>query len=257
VKIKDAKGTTWNVKWAEEVHSETFASRLAAAAGYCVRTTYYVPSGRISDCKDLGRAKDRVGSDGSFESAVFKLIPDDEPYLAGHNWSWFNNPFLKTPELMRQLNGLKIMMMLTSNFDAKDGRDVDMGPNTAIYERKRRNGVEYCYALDDWGGSMGRWGNLFTRSKWDPTGYAEQSAHFVRGLDDDGFIAWGYSGVHQGEVMKEISPADVAWLLKAIGRITDPQLADALFDAGAEDREAATFTSAIRRRLTQLKQIAV
>lgn len=255
VRVRDAQGTTWNVKWAEEVHSETFASRLAAAAGYFVRTAYYVPSGNILGCRDLGRAKDRVGSDGSFESAVFKLIPVDQPYLPGKNWAWIDNPFLEDAELRRQLNGLKMMLMLTSNWDSKDARDVDLGSNTAIYEVRGGPEVEYRYAFDDWGGSMGRWGKVTSRSKWDPAGYFEQSADFVQGVDHRGFVEWGYTGVRGVDVTRDISPADVAWLLNSIGRITDEQLAFALRDAGAKEEEAATFGTAIRLRLKLLNQL--
>ena len=257
MKVQDAAGIKWNVKWSEEVHSETFASRLAAVAGYFVRTTYYLPTGRITGCHGLTRAGDRIGSDGSFESAVFKLIPEDQPYLASANWTWGRNPFLATPEGRRQLNGLKIMLMLTSNWDGKDARDVASGPNTAIYEVNRRGGVEHRYAFDDWGGSMGRWGNPFTRSKWDPAGYAAHSPDFVQGVDDDGFVRWGYSGVNGGEVKKDISSSDVAWLLRTIGKIEDRHLAAALADAGADNLEVETFAGAIRARLTQLEQVAV
>jgi hypothetical protein len=255
MRVKDAEGTIWIVKWAEEVHSETFASRLAAAAGYFVRTAYYVPSGRIMGCRDLGRAKERIDPDGSFESAVFKLIPEDQPYIADGNWAWIDNPFLANGEHRRQLNGLKTMLMLTSNWDAKDTRDADIGPNTAIYEVQNGFGVEYYYAFDDWGGSMGRWGTVFTRSKWDPAGYVEQSADFVAGVNDDGFIKWGYTGTRGDDVKRDISPADVAWLLKTIGQITDDQLAFALRDSGAEDTDVAAYVKAIRFRLTQLDQL--
>ena len=34
---------TWRVKWGAEVHTETFASRLAWAAGYFVEVNYFVP----------------------------------------------------------------------------------------------------------------------------------------------------------------------------------------------------------------------
>jgi hypothetical protein len=255
LKVQDASGVEWNVKWAEEIHSETFASRLAAAVGYFVRPTYYVPSGRITGCEGLTRAKTRVQADGSFETAVFKLIPDDEPYLAGHNWTWFRNPFLGTADGLRQLNGLKIMIMLTSNWDAKDTRNAEVGPNTAIYEVRRAEGVEYHYAFDDWGGSMGRWGSILGRSKWDAPGYSEQSNDFVRGMGDDGFIEWGFTGKNGKDVRSDISAGDATWLLQTLDHVKDEDLSAALVAAGATGAEAAMFTEAILRRIRRLHEI--
>lgn len=256
VRLADATGAEWIAKWAEEVHSETFASRLAAAAGYFVRTAYFVPRGKIAGCKDLGRAQNAIDDDGEFESAVFKRIAKGEPYMEGHNWGWGYNPFLDTADGVRKLNGLKAMLMLVSNWDAKDARNVDAGPNTAIYEVKRRSRVEYRYAFDDWGGSMGRWGNAFTRSKWDPAGFDLQTKDFIRGLDDDGFIEWGYSGKNVDDVKHGITPSDIAWLLEQIGAVKQPDFEAGLRDAGAGVEETALFASSLCSRLAQMEQIA-
>ena len=51
-------------------------------------------------------------------------------HFDAHGWAWHDNPFVGTPEL----NGLKILMMLMSNWDNKDVRDVARGSNTAIFE---------------------------------------------------------------------------------------------------------------------------
>lgn len=62
-----------------------------------------------------------------------RAIPVDQCRLAhagGEAWSWNANPFVGTHEL----NGLKILMMLTSNWDAKDARDGE-GSNTAVYTK--------------------------------------------------------------------------------------------------------------------------
>jgi hypothetical protein len=256
IRVTDANGAEWIAKWAEEVHAETFASRLAAAGGYFVRTAYFVPEGRIDGCKDLHRARGAIESDGEFESAVFKLIASDEPYMEGHNWGWGYNPFLDSADGVRKLNGLKVMLMLVSNWDAKDARDADAGPNTAIYEVKRLLGVEYRYAFDDWGGSMGCWGNVFTRSKWDPTGFELQTKRFVQGLDGNGFLRWGYTGKNAADIKRGISREDVTWLLEQIGSITDVDLLAGLRDAGADAREASTFAVSLSSRFTQLKEIA-
>jgi hypothetical protein len=41
VKVTDAAGQRWGVKWGSEIHSEVFASRLVWAAGYDVEAAYY------------------------------------------------------------------------------------------------------------------------------------------------------------------------------------------------------------------------
>ena len=47
-----------------------------------------------------------------------------------HSWAWNENPFVESHEL----NGLKILLMLLSNWDNKDVRDIARGSNTAIFE---------------------------------------------------------------------------------------------------------------------------
>ncbi len=254
--VRDANGREWLAKWAEEVHSEVFASRLAAAAGYFVRTAYFVPGGRIEGCRDLQRAGGSIDDGGAFEGAVFKLIDKDEPYLDGASWAWDDNPFLESRDGLRMLNGLKIMLMLTSNWDAKDLSDEDAGPNTAIYQVRGPGHLEHRYAFDDWGGSMGRWGGVFSRSKWDSEGYSEQSASLVEGLDDNGFVRWGYKGKNDEHVTAAIRPEDVDWLLRQIGPLEGTDIQAALEDAGADNDDVAAFGSALKVRLRALQTIS-
>jgi hypothetical protein len=116
---RDAAGATWSVKWGPEVKAETFASRLAWAAGYYVEPVYYVPRGRMRGVKDPGRAGKHIDKAGNFREARFELMDPSKRYLQTVGWTWENNPFAGT----RQLNGLKIIVMLTSNWDNKDHRD--------------------------------------------------------------------------------------------------------------------------------------
>src|SRR5688572_1320689 len=129
--VSDARGRRWRVKWGDEVHTETFATRLAWAAGYFVEVNYFVPSGRIEGTNGLQRARQCISEDGDFRDARFEL---DEPgvvkHFDEHSWAWNDNPFVGT----RELNGLKVVMMLLSNWDNKDVRDVARGSNTAIFE---------------------------------------------------------------------------------------------------------------------------
>ncbi|MBS1790428.1 MAG: hypothetical protein JST85_22075 [Acidobacteria bacterium] len=250
IRVRDANGIQWTVKFGPEVNSETFATRLVWASGYFVEPAYFVASGKIQGIGKLTRAKDFVKSDGSFTDARFELQKeknvkklDDE-----ESWSWVQNPFLGSKEL----NGLKLMLILTSNWDNKDVRDVKRGSNTAIY---RTPGVEDRYLITDWGGSMGKWGGYLSREKWDCKGFKSQTRDFIKGISGNQ-VQFGFSGQHTDDFKSGISVSDVRWLMHYLGRITDDQLRAGLKASGAEPDEVECFTAALRDRINQLKAIS-
>jgi hypothetical protein len=249
IKVKDANGAEWNVKWGEEVNAEIVASRLAWAAGYFVEPSYFLARGKIRGVKGLKRAEKFVASDGSFAKARFELREKRAKYVKGPGWTWSDNPFAGT----RELDGLKIVVMLTSNWDTKDARDANRGSNTAIIEYPS-GGTEARYLVTDWGASMGRWGGLIRREKWDCEGYAEDTPKFVKGVKNN-MVAWGYSGQHTPDITDNISVSDVKWCLQYIGRISDRQISAALRAAGATPGEVKCFSKAIRARINQLKNL--
>jgi hypothetical protein len=250
VDVKDANGNKWGVKWGSEVNAEVFATRLAWAAGYFVEPDYFVAHGRIIGVTGLSRAKKYVSSDGSFTDARFEMKKGKgiKKLDGEQSWRWDQNPFVGT----RELNGMKIIMMLTSNFDNKDQRDVSRGSNTAILFYPVAGGTEARYLVTDWGGSMGKWGNYFSREKWDCKGFSHQTPDFVKGVKK-GFVEWGFSGQHTKDLTEEISVNDVKWLLRYVGRITDGQLRAGLRASGATPEEVACFTGAIRDRINQMR----
>lgn len=249
--VEDAHGRVWRVKWGDEVKSETFASRLAWATGYFVEKCYYVAEGRIEGEFELGRARQCVGEDCTFRDARFELDEAGVRKLFDeHGWSWDDNPFAGT----RELAGLKIMLMLTSNWDNKDVRDVARGSNTAIFEYRLPDGtLEARYLIIDWGASMGRWGDPFTRSKWDCEGYAAQTPDFITSVEDR-VVKWGFVGQRTDEARDAITVADVRWLHRYLGRITDEQLREGLRASGAAADEIERFTGALRARIEQLRR---
>jgi hypothetical protein len=113
VEVTDAQNNNWVAKFGSEVNAEVFATRIAWAVGYFVDTTYFVRAGTISGVKKLGRAKSAIEADGSFTNTCFELRDKNASYLKKSGWTWQNNPFIGT----RELNGLKIVLMLTSNWD--------------------------------------------------------------------------------------------------------------------------------------------
>ena len=248
VNVVDRNGRNWNIKFGPEVPGECFGSRMMWAAGYFIEPTYFVPEGRIEALKHLSkRAREVIGKDGSFRSARFQLRTPAFKFVDGHNWAWTNNPFQGTHELA----GLKILIMLVSNWDNKDARDVDVGINTAIFERQME--PRYVYTFTDWGESMGGWGYYTNRKPWSCELFTSETDDFVSVGDGD--IRWGYVGRH-ASFKKGITPEDIRWILQYIGRITDKQLSDGLRASGATREQAECFTSALRRRFDMLKTVS-
>ena len=254
VSVRDARGRRWRVKWGEEVRSENFAVRIVWACGYFAETTYFVPEGSIDGAEDLGRARACIDEQHRFTDARFELDdPSVKKLFEEHGWAWNDNPFVGT----RELQGLKILVMLLSNWDTKDRRDVARGSNTAIFEYPLAGGArEARYLITDWGGSMGRWGsNIVTRGRWDPAGFEDQTPQFVSSAEE-GIVKFGYTGQRTEDVAAGITTDDVRWLSRLLRRITDTQLVSALRASGADEDEAGRFSGALRTRIEQLQRIA-
>ena len=254
VSVTDGRGRRWRVKWGNEVRSENFAVRLVWACGYFAEVTYFVASGEIAGVEALQRARECIDEGCRFIDARFELDdPAVKKMFEEHSWSWDANPFLDT----RELNGLKILVMLLSNWDTKDRRDVARGSNMAIFEhRLSRWRREARYLITDWGGSMGRWGNnIVTRDRWDLEGFEAQTPQFVSHVEN-GIVYFGYTGQRTSDVAHNIRPADVEWLYRYLGQLRDDQLREALLASGATDEEADRFTRALRDRILQLSHVA-
>ncbi|MGH9841687.1 MAG: hypothetical protein ACREEM_23285 [Blastocatellia bacterium] len=252
IRVTDANGAKWNVKFGSEVNAETFATRLIWACGYFVDPAYFVPSGKVEQLGKLSRAKKAVSSDGQFTDARFEAVKEKgvRELDAEQSWGWVSNSFVGSKEL----NGLKVLMMLTSNWDNKDVRDTSRGSNTAIYQTPTQAGLEDRYIVTDWGGSMGKWGGVMSREKWDCKGYSSQTKDFVKGMKGDQ-VEFGYSGQHSESFKTGIRKSDVQWLMQYLGRITDNQLRAGLQASGATSEEVECFTRSIRERINQLKAI--
>ena len=258
VSVRDARGRVWRVKWGSEVNTEAFCTRLAWAAGYFVETTYFVPEGRIEDATGLQRAKACVDENCRFENARFELDEQDVvKHFDAHSWAWNDNPFVGT----RELNGLKILIMLLSNWDNKDVRDVSRGSNTAIFEyRVAKGGREARYLIIDWGAALGAWGgNVIQRGRWDAEAFAAQNDQLITGVTDGPngqIVSWGYAGQRTADAADNITTADVRWLHQYLGAISDEQIAAALRASGGTDQAVAGFTRAIRARIDLLGRTA-
>jgi len=251
VEVRDAAERRWIVKFGSEVHADAFASRLLSAVGYAAETTYFVRSGSINDVHDLKRAKYFISKDGSFHGARFKLHrhgSDDD--AASSAWSWVENPFVGS----RELGGLKILIMLASNWDTKDARDGEGQSNNGIIRYGSANSTSW-YAVTDWGASFGKSGGFFGRNRWNAEGYHSQTSNFVR-LTSNGKLDLGFKGKHGQDITAGVRLEDIRWLVPYLSRISDEDLKAGLAASGASAPVAQQFTKSIRERVLQLQRVA-
>ena len=254
VSIRDASGREWRVKWGSEVRTETFGTRLAWALGFFSEQTHFMAEGEIRGATGLRRAKDCIDEQSRFAEARFELSEAGvAKHFDAHSWAWNDNPFVGTHEL----NGLKILMMLVSNWDNKDVRDVARGSNTAIFEyRTGKDVIEARYLIIDWGAALGAWGsNVVQRGRWDVTAFAEQNDQFITGVDGD-LVQWGYQGQRTADMTEHITRADVQWFYRLARQLTDEQIREGFLASGATPDEAGYFTAALRGRLEKLREVA-
>jgi hypothetical protein len=241
INVIDSNGVHWNLKWGHEVLPSTFCTRLTWACGFVTEAEYFVPQGRIEGVHRLSRARSRVARDGSFVDARFQLRSGPMKYLKDHRWTWTDNPFLGTHELQ----GLKLLAMLVSDADAKN-------TNLGIFSDER-DPQRYLYAISDWGRSLGKWGNLATRTMRDCKGFSDQSSKFVAGVQN-GRLLWNFNGVHRSDLTDGISVSDVQWLLQYLGKVTDQQIRIGLAASGASPEETNCYAAALRERINQLQK---
>lgn len=238
IKVIDANGIKWNIKFDEEVHAEVASSRIVWACGYMVEESYFIPSGTVNGVSGLGRAKKFVGSGGSFTNGMFEKRPDDIA-RRGINWDWEGNPFRGSKEL----SGLAILNTLLNNWDAKTTNNNVLG----MYDDDGK--VVDWYLVADWGGSFGKMGGFTSHTKWDLGEYNKQA--FLDGASG-GQLKLHYSG-KMGSSLKSIPIEHARWFAGIIGQLSDDQLRDAFRAAGASPNEVEGFSRRLRQKINELK----
>lgn len=259
--VKDARGTKWVVKLGREAQAETFATRLVWSVGYFAEEAYYLPRVRIRGMKKLSRGMDFVGPRGLVRGARFE--PRRSHIKRGPAWDWMDNPFEDTP----QLSGLKILMILLNNYDARKEN------NRVLYVEEPGRGLVARYAVTDLGATLGRAGGLGgKRSKNDLGDFLSTS--FVRGVHNDGSVQFDYDTrprglghlsvlyypYYRGEVKKEkamrgIPVEHAVWIGSLLSQLSDRQLRDAFAAAGYNRSTTNGYVSAFRQRINQLKRL--
>src|SRR5215216_1089013 len=177
--VKDARGVVWRVKLGEEAQTETVATRLVWSVGYFVEEAYYLERAGIDGLRRLSRGREFVEGQTA-RGARFE--PRRKGVKRGPEWDWDKNPFKET----RELNGLKVLMILLNNYDARKEN------NRIVYVSPPGGGrAEAQYVVTDMGATLGKSGGLGgKRTKNNLEGFL--STRFVMGIEDDGSVKFDY-----------------------------------------------------------------
>ncbi len=260
IKIKDARGVEWSVKLGPEAQTETVATRLVWAVGYFAEEAYYFDRARIEGLPRLSRGREYVEGDVVLGA---RFEPRREGVERADSWDWKKNPFAGR----RELDGLKILMILLNNYDAREANNLVM-----LVRNPERNRTEAHYLVSDLGATLGKSGGLGgTRSKNDLDDFL--STRFVLGVKDGvvefdydtrptgvGTLSVLYPPYYRGEVKKEKAMRDIPveharWIGSLLASVTNEQLRDAFQAAGYDTRTAEEYVLALRQRMDQLKRL--
>lgn len=258
--VRDAHGHKWTIKLGPEAQAETVSTRLVWSVGYFAEEAYYFNEARINGLPRLSRGQEYVSGD-TVRAARFE--PKRPGMTRGSTWSWHDNPFENT----REMSGLKVLMILLNNFDARSEN------NRVVYVDGPR-GREARYYVTDLGATLGRAGGLGgTRSKNDLADFL--STEFVRGVDArDGVVEFDYdtrpSGlghlsvlyppyyrheVNKEKAMRGIPVTHARWIGSLLNQLSDEQLRDAFRAAGYSEGVRESYVGALRQRINQLTQL--
>lgn len=258
--VRDARGTEWTVKLGPEAQAETVSTRLVWAVGYFAEEAYYFDEVRIDRLPRLSRGREYTSGE-IVRGARFE--PKRSNMKRGSNWDWRKNPFDDT----RELSGLKVLMILLNNFDARSA-------NNRIIHVGGPRGTEARYYVTDLGATLGRAGGLGgTRTKNDLADFL--STKFVRGVDArDGVVEFDYDTrprgfghlsvfhpfyyrheVNKEKAMRGIPVAHARWIGALLSQLSDEQLRDAFRAAGYSEGVRESYVAALRERIGQLTDL--
>lgn len=227
--VKDAAGNEWVAKIGKEAQPDTAVNRLLWAVGYETEIAHLVPTLTIK-------------GKGTFENVRLEARPKDVD--RGAEWKWSENPFVNTP----QFNGLKVMMLLVNNWDIKDSN------NVILAARNDGTGAnELRYIISDLGGSLGKTGGFFSRSRNKPNDFVK--ADFIESVKGN-VIDFNYGGKSK-TLFANITVDDAKWIGRLLASLSDEQISDAFRAANYKPEEVESLTRALKQRIDALNDVSV
>lgn len=225
-RVRDAAGNEWIAKLGKEAQPDTAANRLLWAVGYETEIAYLIP---------------RLTIEGKGELENVRLEARPKTIDRAGNWNWEENVFKGTSPLQ----GLKILMVMINNWDMKDDNNEILATRGATGEGDLR------YIISDLGGSFGKTGGFFSRSRNKPEDYVK--AKFIEKVNGN-VIDFNYGGKNQ-KLFANITVADARWLSNLLNRLSEEQIKDAFRAANYSPSEVEHLASAFRERIIELTSV--
>jgi hypothetical protein len=214
----------WSAKQGPEAQAEVTASRLVWALGFHQPAVYFLEQWTLA-----GGDKPGAQTRARFRPKIKALDKVGE-------WGWLSNPFMGTPAHQ----GLLVMMVMLNNSDLKSAQNV-------IYDLERpREGAQRWYVVQDLGHSFGETGK-FRADRNDIVKFETEA--FTKGVEK-GRVKFNWSGFH-GDLLADITPADVHWTCERLGRLTDAQWQDAFRAGGYEPTLAERYIRRFKQKIAE------
>lgn len=217
----------WSVKFPPEAGTEVVASRLHWGIGYHQPPVYLLTT---------WTAEKATSPNPQMAARFREKKPDLDGLDGGGSWSYYENPFIGTP----QLNGLLALQAMLGNSDLKDVQNV-------VYTLKRaREGAARWYVPRDLGQAFGRTGAIDP-----PRGDIRvfEETPFIRGVEN-GRVRFEYHGRHKA-LFRNIRVSDVRWVCERLDKLTDQQWHDAFRAGGIEGPIADRFINRMKQKIAE------
>ena len=214
----------WSAKQGPEAQAEVTASRLVWALGFHQPPAYFLEKWTLA------------GGDRPGPQTRARFRPNIKELDNVGEWGWQSNPFMGTPAH----EGLLVMMVMLNNSDLKPAQNV-------IYDLKRpREGAQRWYVVRDLGHSFGETGK-FRADRNDIVEFETEA--FTKGVEK-GRVKFNWSGFH-GELLADITPADVHWTCERLARLSDRQWQDAFRAGGYDSMLAERYIRRFKQKIAE------
>ncbi|MBA2303936.1 MAG: hypothetical protein H0W08_15060 [Acidobacteria bacterium] len=217
----------WSAKFPPEAGTEIVASRVLWGIGYHQPPIYLLGDWAASKA---------TSPNPQLPARFREKKPDLHGLDAGAPWSYYQNPFVGTP----QMNGLLVLQAMLGNSDLKDAQNV-------VYKLDRTfENAQRWYVARDLGQTFGRTGVIDA-----PRGDIEvfEETPFIRGVAE-GRVRLEYRGRHKA-LFGNIRPADVRWVCERLDKLTDQQWRDAFRAGGIDSKASDRFIRRMKQKIAE------